>query len=455
MIDAREFNFYAPRISGLPRKCMDYSPFRYLRLLLPIPFFAWYISGEALHKLDTQWWRQHPTSTQSLAEACRTTTEASCTIFARVSAAHELALATLLAVALVAVLMASMPRWPAAWQERVLKNAAALLGAGLAFTVLASAANGIAATLAAWLIPAVWWHSPGIGLQLALTGSLFVFLRLTSQSRQAWSLARRYVHRRTGREVGRAEGAALWQLIDNECRQLNIAAPQTLVLGVFPACRLAMGKMLLDPAERQIEGRVLYLGATLVNALPEEELRLVVRHALSRSRGLLGAWLPAVEDWLESKQRFLDECKQRRELRMTDGAGDPALAFCDEWLMTLRRTLPAFQAEHAYLQQVDRQQQAEEEAECAEAILDEAALAYRKDVFHLLIVNLGSGMDCPPVFAWFGRAFARKHLRQAPKHGSLYASPVLNRELVLLEKEWLIKTAQASTPTDCWELRSA
>ncbi|MBI1891160.1 MAG: hypothetical protein HYS18_10970 [Burkholderiales bacterium] len=455
MIDAREFNFYAPRISGLPRKCMDYSPFRYLRLLLPIPFVAWYASGEALHRLETQWVRAHPASKQTFAEACHAMPDASCAVDVRVIVTHELALATLISIALVIMLMVSMPRWPSPWQERGLKNAAPLLGIGLLFTLQAGMTNGVLMTLTAWLVPTVWWNSPGIGLQLALTVGLFAFLRFSSQAKLAWRLFRRFVRRRTGREAGAAECTALWQLIESECRRLQIAKPTHLVLGVFPDCRLVVGKMTIDPAERQIEGRILYLGATLVNALLEEELRLVVRYALTRNCGRLGHWLPAVEDWLEAKQRYLDECKYLREVRMTNGAGDAALAFCDEWLTAVRRSLPGFQAEHAYAQTVDRQQQAEEEAIQAQTILSDAALAYRKDVFHLLIVNLGSGMACPPVFAWFGRAFAHQHLQHVPKNASVFASPTLNQELVLLEKEWLIKTAQASTPTDCWELRSA
>jgi hypothetical protein len=136
-------------------------------------------------------------------------------------------------------------------------------------------------------------------------------------------------------------------------------------------------------------------------------------------------------------------------------AADPALYFCDEWLQVLKRMLPPFQAEHGYAQKSDMQEEAEQQAVLVGALLADAQTAYRKEVFHLFIVNLTSGIHCPAVFIWFAKAFAKRRPGQAVKELSTYTNVALNEELVLLEKEWLIKTAQASTPTDCWELRAA
>jgi hypothetical protein len=455
IVDAREFSLYKPRISGLPPKDMAYGPFKYLSVLMPIAVFGAYWSGEALHRLELQWVREHPGQAHTLADACALTSAAPCDVVSKVSLTYWLALGLLICAQCFLSLMLSLPKWPAAVCRRILMRADALTGIGLALTLAMVIVRGIVAAMSVWLICTVWWNNETLGVQLAAVIGVVALTRLPPHMKMAWLLYARFSRRRTGREVWRAECPALWQLIDEQCRRLQIASPQHLVLGVFPDCRAEVGKMTLDPEEKIIGGSILYVGATLANSLTEEQLRLLIGHALLRMRGGYGNWLPAAEDWLEAKDAWLQDCKSRRAMRELGAAVEPALYFCDEWLTLLKRMLPAFQAEHAYAQKADMQHEAERQAPAAAALLADAQLAYRKDVFHLFIVNLTSGVECPAVFMWFAKAFAQRHAGQAYKDASCYTERALNDELVLLEKEWLIKTAQASTPTDCWELRAA
>jgi hypothetical protein len=135
-------------------------------------------------------------------------------------------------------------------------------------------------------------------------------------------------------------------------------------------------------------------------------------------------------------------------------AADPALFCWEGWLLTLKKMQQNFHEEHAYLQKKGIEYEFEQAAPEVVALLKEASLAYRKDVFHLFIVNLSSGVHCPAVLHWFAKAFAQRRPQDAAMHVHAYACAALETELVLLEKEWLVKTSQATTPTDCWELRA-
>ena len=136
-------------------------------------------------------------------------------------------------------------------------------------------------------------------------------------------------------------------------------------------------------------------------------------------------------------------------------AADPAITCWGGWLTIVTQMIKGFKAEHDFGQKTGIEQEVEENAPKVRKLLDDAALTYKKDVFHLFIVNLTCGVVCPSVLPWFSRAFAQRHPIAKTAHASIYTSQSMNDELVLLEKEWLVKTSQASTPTDCWELRAA
>lgn len=455
MLDARNFNFYGRKPSPVMGTPAPFSPFAYLALLLPIPIFAWYWAGQALHKLELQWVRAEPGSLQSLAEACQTQPNALCGMHAPVDFTHSLALALVLFLPKFMFLVASMPHWPQRWQRWVLQRAALLGGIGLIVTFLMVVARGVVATLTAWFMPLIWLGNDTYGVQLAAIIGLIAIMRIPRHMHVIWLLSTRFERRRTGREASREEAPALWTAIDQLARKLGIPAPERLVLGLFPDCRLTIGKMTLDPTEQVIEGRILYLGATLAASLPAAQLQQVVEQALVRSRGKFGAWLPAVEDWLDASQAFLKDLKERRAQREIAGAADPAILCRDGWLLILRRMADALTGEHAFYQKLGIERDIDTHAPRVRELLANAVLAYRKDTFHLLIVDLTCGIDCPPAVSRFAQAFAQREPSVKAIAQSSYISQALIEAVTLAEKEWLIKTGQASTPTDCWELRAA
>lgn len=455
MIDVREVDPRKDFSRSAIHKLAPFSPFRYLALLVPIPLLAWYWAGAALHKMELDWLRANPGQTQSLADACQASSAGMCALYAPVALTHWLSLGLLLFIPKFMLLVASLPGWPPRWQERILRNASWLGALGLLLTLTMVMLRGAVAAMTVWFVPQIWWGNDTIGLQLAVIICIVAVIRVPPHALAAWRLWRGFSKTRTGKPVTAHEVPTLWALVDETCRRLGVAAPDHLVMGVAPDCRLQLGKMRLEPGRQVLDGRVLYLGATLAAALEHERLALLVEHALLRSRGKFGAWLPAVQDWVESSEGNLKEMKEARSGGALPSATDPALSCWEGWLITLKKMLDNFKEEHAYQQKKGMEYEVEQAAPAVAGILNDAALAYRQDVFHLFVVNLSSGVHCPAVLNWFTKAFRQRRPGDAAAGIHSYTSAALETELVLLEKEWLVKTSQASTPTDCWELRAA
>jgi hypothetical protein len=455
MTDARRFTLNGRKNGVIMRNPPPFSPFRYLALLLPIPLLCWYWAGEALHRLEIDWVRAHPGQSESLAEACSTAFNAACDLYAHVEFTHALALSVLLFIPKFMALAASLPRWPARWQRWVLTHAQWLGSLGLLITFSLVALRGTIAAMTVWFIPQVWWNNDSFGVQLAAVIGVIAVARVPRHLWIAAKLAFGFSRRRTGRSITREECPHLWSAIEHAAFRLDVTVPEQLVLGVFPDCRLVLGRMTLDPTGQVVKGRILYLGATLATTLTDAQLRDVIEQALLRTRGKFGAWLPWAQDWLEASGAYLKDIKDARAGREIANEADPAIVCWDGWLTLLRTMADAQREEHAFHQKLGMEKDADEQAPRVRELLAAAAQAYRKDEFHLFIVNLSCGIHCPPVLSRFAQAFGRRQAGvQATPH-TRFISPSLADELTLLEKEWLIKTGQATTPTDCWELRAA
>lgn len=453
-MDARDFKLWDSTKYVVIRPPAQFSAWHYLRMLVPLPLLVWYWAGEALHRMELAWARSSGAELQPLEQACRTLAGAPCDAYLPIHHLHHWSLVMLLLILKFMLLAASLPHWPRQWQVFVLRCATWFGGLGLLTTLLLVMARGALAASAAWLLPPVWWGPDTKAVQLAAVLAVIAMMRLPPHIKMAWLLWRRFIRRRVGRVVGRDEQPALWAMIDGVSRKLEVAAPSHLVLGVFPDCRFEAGRMTLDPGGKIIKGDILYLGITLGTTLDPQVLRRLIEQALLRRRGVLGNWLPAFEDWLESSAAFLQDRKDKRAAMELGNAGDPAICCWDIWLQILRRMATPFQTEHAFVRTADRQQELEQQSKEAAALLAGAQQAYRKEVFILFIVNLTCGVACPAVLRWFAKAFSQYH----PVVEAGVSSPAeraLHEEVVLLEKEWLIKTGQASTPSDCWELRAA
>lgn len=455
MIDVREVDPRKPYSRSAISKPVPFSPFRYLFLLLPVPLFCWYWAGEALHKLELDWLRAHPGDSHSLAEICQAGGAGICELHAPIAFAHWLALGLLLFIPKFMLLAASLPSWPQRRQEWVLRKASWLGALGLLITFAMVVIRGVTGVMLIWFAPQVWWHNDTVGVQLAAIIGIVAVIRVPPHAKAAWQLWRGFSRSRTGKPVAREEAPALWALVSDTCRRLGVAQPDQLVMGIVPDCRLELGKIRLEPSRQLLDGRTLYLGATLAASLDHATLTLVIEHALLRSRGKFGAWLPAAEDWVESSEGIVKEMKAIRAAGDLPSAIDPALFCWEGWLITLKKMLQNFREEHAYLQKKGIEYEVEQAAPEVAGLLKEASHTYRKDVFHLFIVNLSSGVHCPAVLHWFVKALAQRRPQDTAMHVHAYTSAALESELVLLEKEWLVKTSQATTPTDCWELRAA
>jgi hypothetical protein len=454
-IDVREVDPRKPFSRSAISKPVPFSPFRYLWLLLPIPLFCWYWAGEALHKLELDWLRAHPDQARPLAEICQAGSSGICELYTPVAFAHWLALSLLLFIPKFMLVVASVPNWSQRWQERVLRNASWLGLLGLLATFAMVVARGVCGALLAWFAPQIWWQNDTVGVQVAAVIGIIAVIRIPPHVKVIWQLWRGFSKSRTGKPVTPAEAPALWAMVNDACGRLGVAVPDYVVMGIVPDCRLELGKIQLQPSRQVLDGRTLYIGATLATSLEHDKLTLVIEHALLKSRGKYGAWLPAAEDWVESSEGIVKELKQIRAAGDLPSATDPALFCWEGWLIILKRTLQNFREEHAYLQKKGIEYEVEQAAPEVANLLKEATQAYRKDVFHLFIVNLSSGVHCPAVLHWFGKAFAQRRPDDAASHVHAYTSAALETELVLLEKEWLVNTSQATTPTDCWELRAA
>lgn len=455
MTDARNFSLYGRKNGVIIRNPPPFSAFRYLAQLLPIPVLCWYWAGEALHRLELAWVRANPNHPQSLAEVCAAGADASCALYSHIELTHALALSVLLFLPKFMAIVASMPRWPARWQRWVLTHAAWLGSLGLLTTFVLVALRGTIAAMTVWFIPQVWWNNDSFGVQLAAIVGLIAVARAPRHLWAAVRLAFGFARQRTGRAVSREDCPHLWAAIERAAFRLDVPAPDTLVLGVFPDCRLVVGRMKLDPTEQVVKGRILYLGATLATTLTDAQLQEAIEQALLRTRGKFGAWLPQVEDWLEASTAYLKDIKDARAGREIASEADPAIYCWDGWTTILQRMVKALHEEHAFHQKVGIEKDVEEQAPRVRELLSTAALAYRKDEFHLFVVNLSCGIHCPPVLSRFAQAFGRRLSDVQPTPHTRFIAPALQEELTLLEKEWLVKTGQATTPTDCWELRAA
>lgn len=455
MIDVREVDPRKDHFRSAISKPVPFSPFRYLGLLLPMLLLGWYWAGESLHKLELDWARANPGELRSLAELCGSGANAACDPYNTIAFTHWLALGVLLFLPKFMLLAASLPGWSQRWQERFLRNARWLGAIGLLTTLVMVLARGAIAALAAWFIPLIWWDNHTVGVQIAAVICIIAFIRTPPHLQAIWGLWRGISRNRTGKPVTPAEAPALWSLVTETSARLNVAAPDYLVMGVAPDCRLTFGKMRLQPGRTVLDGRVLYIGATLAATLDKARLALLIEHALLRSRSKYGAWLPAVEDWGESSDGYLKEQKEVRAAGGLPSVVDPALFCWEGWLILLRKMLANFKEEHAWLQKQGMELEVEQGAPQVAEMLKEATQTYRKDVFHLFVVNLSSGVHCPAVLSWFARAFAKRRPQDATANAHAWTSAALESELILLEKEWLVATSQATTPTDCWELRAA
>ncbi|CAN5402068.1 hypothetical protein BH11PSE11_BH11PSE11_14750 [soil metagenome] len=454
-MDAREVNLYAGRPLFIIRKPKPFSVVSFLGQVGFIAFMVWFWGGEALHKMELQWAQSNSGNSQALADFCKAAAAAPCDVYLHVALAHGIALTLLLTALKFTTLASSMPSWPRTLQKRLLQHPALIGGIGLLVTLALTVGRGVVAVLAAWYFPVVWTGSDSFAVPMASIIGLIAILRLPPHLKMIWELFSCFTRERTGREVSRNESPALWEMIDDACQRLGVKTPTHLVLGIFPDCRLEIGKMRLEPSRKVIDGHVLYLGATLSNSLDQEQLAQLIDHALLRSRGEMGDWMPAAEDWLESREVFLKDCKERHAAGELKGAVIPALMCWDGWLLIVKRMIRGFKAEYDFAQKAGIQLKVDAEAPKVRRLLDDAALAYRKDVFHIFIVNLTCGIVCPPVLSMFSRAFEQRHAMDSRGSPSVHTAKAINDELVLLEKEWLVKTSQASTPTDCWELRAA
>lgn len=452
-MDARDFNLRSATKFVTIRPSVRFSPFQYLFMLMPTVFLAWYWAGQALHRMELEWARKAG-GVRDLAESCQVLAAAPCESYLQIAQLHGWSLLVLLFVPKFMLLAASLPKWPPKWQEAVMRHAAWFGALGLLITLLLVMGRGAIVASAAWLLPPVWWGAETKAVQLAPVLAMIAIMRVPPHAKMAWRLWGRFNRRRVGRVVERSEQAAIWELIDSASRKLGVKVPDHLVLGVFPDCRLEVGKMTLDPFGKVIKGDILYLGITLRATLEAAQLQHLIEHALLRRRGTLGKWLPDLEDWLESTGDFVRECRDKRAAMELGNAVDPAITCWDGWLHLLRQMALPFQEEHARARALDMQEEAEFLAREAKTLLYGAQRAYRKDVFHLFIVNLTCGVVCPSVLRWFAKAFAGYYPAAVAQTLSP-AEAALNEELILLEKEWLIKTGQASTPRDCWELRAA
>ncbi len=455
MIDVREVDPRKDHFRSAISKPVPFSPFRYLGLLLPMLLLGWYWAGESLHKLELDWARANPGESRPLAELCASGASDACDPYNTIAFTHWLALAVLLFLPKFMLLAASLPAWSQRWQERFLRHARWLGAIGLLVTLTMVLARGAVAALTAWFIPQIWWENHTIGVQIATVICIIAAIRTPPHLKAIWQLWHGISRSRTGKPVTPAEAPALWLLVNQACAHLDIPAPDYLVMGVAPDCRLTFGKMRLQPDRKVLDGRVLYIGATLAATLDEARLALLIEHAMLRSRGKYGAWLPAAEDWIESSAGYLKEHKEMRAAGGVPSAVDPALFCWEGWLILLKKMLANFKEEHAWLQKQGMELEVEQDAPHVAELLKEAAQAYRKDVFHLFVVNLSSGVHCPAVLSWFARAFAQRRPGDAAANAHAWTSAALESELVLLEKEWLVATSQATTPTDCWELRAA
>ena len=290
-MDARDFKLWDNSKFVTIRPSGRFSPFQYLFMLVPVPFLAWYWTGQALQRMELGWARE-AVDPRTLEQACQTLSASPCDVYLPISQLHHWSLLVLLIVPNFMLLVASLPKWPRKWQERVMRHAAWLGGLGLLLTLLLVMARGAIAVGAVWLLPPVWWGAKNKIMQLALVFAMVAITRVPPHARMAWQLWRRFARRRVGRVIERSEQPAIWSLIDAVSQRLGISGPTHLVLGVFPDCRLEAGKMTLDPSERIIQGDILYLGITLSATLDAGQLQRLIEQALLRRRGAIGKWLP-------------------------------------------------------------------------------------------------------------------------------------------------------------------
>lgn len=139
-----------------------------------------------------------------------------------------------------------------------------------------------AAVLSAALFLLGFVHILPFGVVIALVaGAIYTTEELT---RVAFGLSQPGESRVNGRAVTRAAQPALWAVLDAVAAKLGARVPDNLVLGVQPSFFATGGKIRL-PDKSVLQGETLYLSASSMGLVSQQELCAVIGHELSHFAG--------------------------------------------------------------------------------------------------------------------------------------------------------------------------
>ena len=124
-----------------------------------------------------------------------------------------------------------------------------------------------------------------IMVALAIGTSLWTAIKTVARLRRMGGLFDPAPMTLAGRSLLRGEAQGLWRLVDELAARLGVAPADAVVVGLSPGFFVSDAAILLQPGDRLIEGRTLYLPMTSLPLLRADETSAIVAHELAHFAG--------------------------------------------------------------------------------------------------------------------------------------------------------------------------
>jgi hypothetical protein len=225
-------------------------------------------------------------------------------------------------------------------------------------------------------------------------------------------------------------------------------------MGMRPDVRLETGTFLLEPHRQRIQGRSLYLGITLAQALSKTELESLIQTALSRAAGPHGKWLPEAQDAFQNAADVLQQARVARTNGALKGESDPALEAYAIWLACWSRLMRTFEEEDVAAAN-ERQAAGSLEMERGQAaeLIVKAKRAWADKVYARFMLDVSFGQMSLSTQERFNEAMQESGAIQTAEGACWRIGRVLYGELVAKDTAWMASTGQVALMGNSWELQ--
>lgn len=138
------------------------------------------------------------------------------------------------------------------------------------------------------------WHVGRMGageIKLQIIAALLIFGLLASAVQLLGNTKRMYQAFEVqpmnlwGRLLSREDGAGLWQTVEDLAQRLGALMPEQIVVGIQGGFFVTSGQISLQPENRIVEGRTLYIPLPWLTVMNRDESRAIISHELAHFSG--------------------------------------------------------------------------------------------------------------------------------------------------------------------------